>query len=47
MVVCVYGNSFTNNGSITVSGGAGGATAGAYVGGDGGAGTITIRKVHA
>lgn len=47
MIICVYGNSFTNNGSITVSGGAGGATSGAYVGGDGGAGTITIRKVHA
>lgn len=52
MIVCVYGNSFSNAGSITVSGGNGGAAgpsggSTSYGGGAGGAGTITIRKVHA
>ncbi len=46
-IMIIYGGTYTNAGSVVTNGGSGAAgSLGNYYGGSGGAGTITIRKVH-
>jgi hypothetical protein len=45
--IILYGGTYTNLGTVSVTGGAaGGGTAPATVGGAGGAGALTVRKIH-
>ena len=45
-IMIIYGGTYTNAGSIVANGGSGGSFQGSYVGGTGGAGSTTVKKVH-
>ena len=46
-IMIIYGGTYTNAGSVVANGGSGaGGNLGSYVGGTGGAGAITVKKVH-
>ena len=45
-IMIIYGGTYTNAGSIVANGGSGGSFQGNYVGGTGGAGSTTVKKVH-
>ena len=45
-IIIIYGGTYNNAGSIVANGGSGGSFNGSYVGGTGGAGSTTVKKVH-
>jgi len=45
-IMIIYGGTYNNAGSIVANGGSGGSFNGSYVGGTGGAGSTTVKKVH-